>query len=45
LLEGLSEGADAGLTFWIISGPIHKYTDPPHLLRLLRARRQRPRHC
>src|SRR5512141_1982937 len=42
LLQGLPERRDGGLTFWIVSGPVHEHTDPPHLLGLLRPRCKRP---
>ena len=38
LLQGLPERRDGGLTFWIVSGPIHEHADAPHALRLLRPR-------
>src|SRR6185369_16533224 len=43
LLQGLPERRDGGLTFWIVSGPIHEHADAPHALRLLRTRAERPR--
>src|SRR5262249_42485577 len=43
LLETLSERGDAKLCFRIALGKAHQYTDPPHPVRLLRARRERPR--
>src|SRR5262249_16993314 len=42
LLETLSERGDAKLCFRIALGKAHQYTDPPHPVRLLRARRERP---
>jgi hypothetical protein len=39
LLQGLLERRKSGLTFWIVRGPVHEHTDPPHLLGLLRMRR------
>jgi hypothetical protein len=39
------ESREARLSFRIIGGEIHEHADPPHALRLLRARRQRPRCC
>jgi hypothetical protein len=38
----LLECCEAGLPVWIIRGPVHEYTDPPHTLGLLRPRDQRP---
>ena len=45
LLQGLCERREAGLSFRIVRGQIHEHADAPHPLRLLRARRQRPRSC
>src|SRR5262245_28547708 len=42
-LQSLTEGCDASLTFRIVRRYVHKYSDPPHALALLRARRERPR--
>jgi hypothetical protein len=36
------ESREARLSFRIIGGEIHEHADPPHPLRLLRARRERP---
>jgi hypothetical protein len=41
----LQEYRDAGLLFRIIRSCVHEHTDASHALRLLRARRERPRHC
>jgi hypothetical protein len=38
------ERCDAGLSFRIIRSRVHEHADAPHPLRLLRARRERPRH-
>src|SRR5262249_43886450 len=43
LLQRLLERRDSGLAFSIIRSPVHKHANPPHTLRLLRARRERPR--
>ena len=43
LLQGLLERRDASLTSWIICGHVHEYADAPHLLGLLRPRREGPR--
>src|SRR5262249_43690092 len=45
LLQPLMESREAHLSFRIIGGIIHEHADPPHPLRLLRARRERPRGC
>src|SRR5262245_53206881 len=37
------EGCEARLSFSIIGDGIHEHADPPHPLRLLGTRRQRPR--
>src|SRR5262245_12497514 len=42
LLQPLMESCEARLSFSIIRGGIHEHADPAHL-RLLRARRERPR--
>jgi hypothetical protein len=42
LLQSLVERRDAGLSFRIVRSHGHEYTDAPHSLRLLRARRKRP---
>ena len=42
LLHALLECREASLTLWVVGGPVHEYTDAPHPLRLLRARRHRP---
>jgi len=44
-LEFLPERRNIGLSFSVALGIRHQHTDPPHPLRLLRARRERPRHC
>src|SRR6516225_10673155 len=36
--------ASRALTISIVRGPVREHTDPPHLLGLLRARGERPRH-
>jgi hypothetical protein len=43
LLKPLHERGHAALRFRVLGGEIHQHTDAPHPLRLLRARRQRPR--
>src|SRR5262245_45832469 len=43
LLQPLMEGCEARLSFSIIGDGIHEHADPPHPLRLLRTRRERPR--
>ena len=43
LLESLPECGDEGLSFPVALGIPHQHTDPPHSVRLLRARRKRPR--
>jgi hypothetical protein len=35
----------ADLVFRVVRHSRHEHTDAPHPLALLRARRQRPRHC
>ncbi|MGC2046697.1 MAG: hypothetical protein WA669_22970, partial [Pseudolabrys sp.] len=42
LLDAVLECREASLTLWVVGGPVHEYTDAPHPLRLLRARRHRP---
>ena len=44
-LKALLERGDAGLSFLIVREEVHLNPDAPHPLRLLRARRQRPRRC
>jgi hypothetical protein len=44
LLQRLLERRDAGLALRIVRDGVHEHTDPPHLLGLLRARREWPRH-
>jgi hypothetical protein len=39
------ESCEARLSFSIIGDSIHEHADPPHPLRLLRTRRERPRCC
>src|SRR5262245_24137551 len=41
--EPLQERCIAGLSFGIVCHPGHKHADAPNTLRLLRARRERPR--
>ena len=36
------ERCNAGLSFWIVRGCVHKHADPPHAFGLLRACRKRP---
>src|SRR5262249_16154723 len=43
LLQGLLECRQLDLAAWIVRGPVHEHTEPPHALGLLRARRERPR--
>jgi hypothetical protein len=43
LLQGLCERREAGLSFRVFRGPIREHADAPHLLALLRTRRERPR--
>jgi hypothetical protein len=43
LLESLAERRDKGLSFQVALGVCHKHIDPPHPLRLLRARGEGPR--
>jgi hypothetical protein len=45
LLQGLLERRQLDLAAWIVRGPVHEHTEPPHPLGLLRACRNRPRHC
>jgi hypothetical protein len=42
LLKFLPERGDLGLPFRVALGIRHKRTNPPHSIRLLRARRERP---
>src|SRR4029453_9511613 len=42
LLQPLMESCEARLSFSIIGDRIHEHADPPHPLRLLRSRRERP---
>ena len=42
LLEPVPERRNMGLCFQVALGMAHQYTDPPHPLALLRARRERP---
>src|SRR5262245_57728122 len=42
LLQGLLECRQLDLAAWIVRGPVHEHTEPPHALGLLRARRERP---
>src|SRR6516165_5309108 len=41
-LKSLSERIDAGFYFWIVLGECMQEHNAPHLLRLLRPRRERP---
>jgi hypothetical protein len=41
LLQSLLERRDGGMTFWMVRGRIHKHSDPPDRLTLLRARGER----
>src|SRR5499427_10858019 len=43
LLQGLLERRQLDLTAWIVRGPVHEHTEPPHPLALLPACRERPR--
>jgi hypothetical protein len=43
LLQALLERRYAGLTYRIVRGDWHEHSDAPHSLRLLCARRERPR--
>src|SRR5262245_21626442 len=43
VLQRFPERRNAGLSLRIALGKAHQYTDPPHPVRLLRARRERPR--
>ena len=43
LLHGALEHRSANLRFWIAFAQSHQHTDAPHPVRLLRARRKRPR--
>src|SRR5262249_17109558 len=45
LLQGLLERRQLDLAAWIVRGPVHEHTEPPHALGLLRPRRERPRYC
>jgi hypothetical protein len=45
LSQDLLKRCDEGLTFWIVLGHVHKHTDPPHLLGLLSACRERTCDC
>src|SRR5262249_31318886 len=42
LLQGLLERRQLDLTAWIVRGPVHEHTEPPHPLALLPACRERP---
>src|SRR5262245_35147069 len=44
-LKVLPKSRDAGLSFRIALGICDQHADPSHLLRLLRACRERPRRC
>jgi hypothetical protein len=44
-LQSLTEGCDASLTFRIVRRGTYEHPDEPYPLRLLRARRDRPRRC
>ena len=41
-LQSLQKRSDAPLPFRIVRGQVHEHADSPHLLRLLRPRRERP---
>jgi len=43
LLESLAERRDKGLSFQVALGACHQHINPPHPLRLLRARGEGPR--
>src|SRR5262245_53398436 len=43
LREPLREPREVGLCVRIVFAPCHQHADPPHPVRLLRARRERPR--
>src|SRR5262245_51787774 len=45
LLQPLHECRETGLTIHIVRGLANEHSDPPHLLGLLRARREWPRGC
>src|SRR5262249_59699269 len=45
LLEALHKCRHATLRLWIVRRERIQHTDAPHSLRLLRARRERPRCC
>jgi hypothetical protein len=45
LLEALHECREAQLSLGIVGRKILQHRDAPHPLALLRARRERPRHC
>ena len=42
-LQPLYKRRNAGLSFRIVCGQVHKHADAPHPLALLRTRRERPR--
>src|SRR4029077_12012237 len=44
LLERLPEYGNESLPFTVVLAMRHQHTDPPHSVRLLRARRDRPRN-
>src|SRR5262245_56803149 len=44
-MQPLHKRHDPGLPFRIIRSEVHEHADAPHLLGLLRARRERPRRC
>jgi hypothetical protein len=44
LPEDLFERGDTGLTLRMVGSRIHQYSDAPHTLGLLRARREWPRN-
>jgi hypothetical protein len=45
LLQGLCEGGEPGLSFYIVRGQIREHADAPHALPMLRVRGERPRDC
>src|SRR6516164_6949585 len=45
LLQGLLERRQLDLAAWIVRGPVHEHTEPPHRFGRLRARHNRPRRC
>src|SRR5262249_475884 len=43
--EPLGKRHNASLRFRVVCGEVHEHANAPHPPRLLRARRERPRHC